>query len=414
MDERVKKYAKKLVDAGLAVADGPGAPVIGGLDQALVWNRSAPEIPVLTQVFAHLNINSLVFLRPGPPHDRIIGFLADRALETSGCIMPRDTETRTFLHDLPVVDQLEPHAIISALKQRKIVIVQDKDKAGKYPGPAVIASGTVSPEQGFVHTSSVCFACFVKFFSDYLTVLKTKPADPEMNRVFDRVLPFLQTSAPKTKDLMQGPFAGEKQIAAAMVQAGRQIVADGLVDSYFGNISYCTDNTLYISQTGSCLDELAGCIDPVPLDGSTSAGITASSELSAHLETITRTGCHAILHGHPRFSVILSMDCDPAQKAACAFNTRCHTHCPVPRSIGSTPVVPGEVGTGPFGLCHTLPPAFDRSHSVIVYGHGLFTTGKSDFIQAFSHMAAVEHMCKIHYLDQVRHLKHANQGSNQP
>ncbi|MCA1784814.1 MAG: rRNA adenine dimethylase, partial [Desulfobacteraceae bacterium] len=86
MDELLQKYARKLVDAGLAAAEGPGAPVIGGLDQALVWNRKAPEIRILKQVFQHLNINSLVFLRPGPPHDRIIGFLADRALETSGRI----------------------------------------------------------------------------------------------------------------------------------------------------------------------------------------------------------------------------------------------------------------------------------------------------------------------------------------
>ncbi len=122
-----------------------------------------------------------------------------------------------------------------------------------------------------------------------------------------------------------------------MSQAGKQVVADRLVDSFFGNVSYCLNHILYISQTGAALDELDGCIDPVPLDGSTSAGITASSELSAHLEIIARTGCRAILHGHPRFSVILSMDCDPDQNQ------------PVPLIPGATPAArsPGISETSP-------------------------------------------------------------------
>jgi ribulose-5-phosphate 4-epimerase/fuculose-1-phosphate aldolase len=445
MDDLLTKYADKLIQAGLAVPDGPGAPLIGGLDHTLVWNRQAPEIPVLTTVFEHLNINSLVHLRPGPPYDRIIGFLADRALKGSGRITPGDCETRTFLHDLPVADRYEVTAIVDALSRRKTVIVHSRKtektspwqdgtspgldgtslgpaetspgSGGTFPGPAVIAPGTVTPEQGFVHVSSVCFACFVKFLSDYLWILKTGRTDPEMDTVYQQILPFLEESGPGPSHspgahLMQGPFTDETQVTAAMSQAGKQVVADRLVDSFFGNVSYCLNDILYISQTGAALDELDGCIDPVPLDGYTSAGITASSELSAHLEIITRTGCRAILHGHPRFSVILSMDCDPDRKAACEFNTRCHTHCPVSRRIGNIPIVPGEVGTGPFGLCHTLPSACETSDTVIVYGHGVFTTGDTDFVQAFSHMTAVENLCKRHYLDQVKQLTHRSQRNH--
>ncbi len=407
MEILVKKYAQKLVDAGLAATAGPGAPLVGGLDRDLVWNTTALETPVLEKIFQHLNINSLVFLRPGFPYDLIIRFLAGRALKSGGTILPRDCETRTFLHDLPVVDRFDLHAVIQALKQRKTVIILENDRDPEFFGPAVIAPGTVSPEQGFVHMSSVCFACFVAFFSNYLAGLKLGHHDPEMDHVFDQVLPFLQKELPAFPDLVHGPFSREQEVYAAMVQTGRKVVDHGLVDSYFGNISCCWNNTLYISQTGASLDELTGCIDPVPLDGSSTAGITASSELTAHLETIARTGCQTILHGHPRFCVIASMDCDPAQKAACAFADKCHTHCPVPRHIGSVPIVPGEVGTGPFGLCNTLPRACDTSDSVIVHGHGLFVTGKTDFTRAFSTMAAVETLCKTRYLEQVRRLKSA-------
>ncbi len=417
MDDLLKKYADKLVHAGLAAENGPNAPLIGGLDRALTWNRQAPEIPVLTDIFQHLNINSLVYVRPCPPHDRLIGFLADRALKTTGRITPGDCETRTFLHDLPVADTFDTRTIVQLLSRRKTGIIRVRDRHEDSLGPAVIAPGTVSPEQGFVHISSVCFACFVKFFSDYLFALKTGQADPEMDAVFQQILPFLKDpgSGPfhsDTPSLMPGPFPHEAGVIAAMSQAGKKVVTKRLVDSCFGNVSCCLNDILYISQTGAALDELEGCIDPVPLDGTTSAGITASSELSAHMEIIARTRYRTILHGHPRFSVILSMDCDPDRKAACPFNTRCHTHCPESRCIGNIPIVPGEVGTGPFGLCHTLPLACDTSDTVIVYGHGIFAAGETDFVQAFSHMAAVESFCKRHYLEQVKQITQRCKGND--
>ena len=187
--------------------------------------------------------------------------------------------------------------------------------------------------------------------------------------------------------------------------AGLKTFEYRLVDSFFGNVSYCWKDTLYISQTASSLDELSGCIDPVPLDNSTSAGLTASSELTAHLKTIEITGRKAILHGHPKFSVILSMDCDPDEKAACNFKELCHIKCPKKRFIGHIPIVPGEVGTGPTGLCNTLPAALSGSDSAIVYGHGLFATGKNDFSDAFKTMLDIESRCKKIYFEQVKSLR---------
>ena len=409
MDKLVKKYAKKLSAAGLAEKRGPLSPLVGGLDDILVWNRKGPEIEVLEQVFKGLNINSLVFLRPKAPHDRIIRFLAQDALDTNGLIQPKDCETRTFLHDLPVVNQFSADKIIKALKIRKTVVISVAEDDPDFAGTAIIAHGTVSPEQGFVVASSVCFACFVKFFADYLEELQLGRASQESHDLFDTLLPDLApnlvSGKPEMPGLAKGPFSTEEQIYAAIVQAGRKTVEYNLVDSYFGNLSYCRDNILYISQTGSSLDELEGCIDPVPLDGSSSAGLTASSELTAHIETIAQTGCRAILHGHPKFSVILSMDCDPKEKALCDQRDHCHTRCPKKRFIDQVPIVPGEVGTGPTGLCNTLPKAFGNLNHVIVYGHGVFTLGTNDFNQAFATLVAVETNCQITYFKKVQQLR---------
>ncbi len=433
MDQLVNKYAKKLAAAGLAEETGPLSPLVGGLDDTLVWNRKGPETKVLEQVFEGLNINSLVFLRPKAPYDKIIRFLARAALSADGVIQPKDCETRTFLHNLPVVDQFSADKLILALKKRKSVIINVPESNSTFSGTAVIAHGTVSPEQGFVVVSSVCFACFVKFFADYLEDLQLGRTSETSHNLFDGLSPNLASSlAPnltpgvppdstigqiELPTLAKGPFSTEEQIYAAIVQAGRKTVEYGLVDSYFGNVSYCRDNILYISQTGSSLDELEGCIDPVPLDGYSSAGLTASSELTAHIKTIAHTKCDAILHGHPKFSVILSMDCDPKEKAVCPHRDHCHIHCPKKRTLNQVPIVPGEVGTGPTGLCNTLPKAFGDlnnvlAYGVIVYGHGVFTLGKNDFSQAFDTLVEVETNARITYLKKVQQLRNAHQGAS--
>lgn len=405
MEQLVNKYSDKLVQAKLGDNLGPSQPLIGGLDDTLVWNRKAAEIPVLENVFKGLNINSLVFLRPKEPYGSLIRFLAENALKSNGLIQPKDCETRTFLHDLPVINEFCPDKIIHALKKRKCVIIAPKKNNKDFKGPAIIAHGTVSPEQGFITISSVCFASFIKFFTDYLEALQQGLAKTDEHRLFDAVIPFLepiQTASPK---FISYPFPDEEIVYSAIIEAGKKTVEYGLVDSFFGNVSYFWNGTLYISQTGSSLDELSGCIDPVPMDSSTSAGITASSELCAHMETICRTGCKAILHGHPKFCVILSMDCDPVEKAACNFKEQCHIKCPKKRFVNCTPIVPGEVGTGPLGLCNTLPLALTQANAAIVYGHGLFTIGKNNFSEAFQTMLEIENLCYSTYFKKIRLLR---------
>lgn len=401
MDRLVKKYADKLIAAGLASKQEGHLPLVGGLDDELIWSRDSPLVDIMAAVFDGLHINSLVVLRPIEPYQTIIAFLARNA---NALIEPKDCETRTFLHDLPVAFEFTATAVIDALKRNKSIIIASGGD-GHDRGPAIVAHGTVSPEQGFVVASSVCFACFVKFFVDYLDALQSGNITQAYHDAFDRVVMHIRQAKSDTPELLLAPYSDEEAVYKAIAQAGRKTVDDHLVDSYFGNISYRWNDTLYISQTGSSLDELEGCVDPVPLDGTTSAGITASSELSAHLQIIASTSSRAILHGHPKFSVIMSMDCPPEEKAQCEFVGQCHIKCPKPRFVEDVPIVPGEVGTGPTGLCHTLPPALEKHNAAIVYGHGLFATGRSDFNEAFRRMVEVEGICRRKYFAKVAALR---------
>jgi ribulose-5-phosphate 4-epimerase/fuculose-1-phosphate aldolase len=383
MEELIRKYVKKLAAAGYAEA---GAPLMGAVDADLVWNRDDPARSVLEEVFAGLSIQSLLFCRPAEPYRTVVDFLAQ---EADGTIFPEDTETRTFFHDLPVAPAFTAQEVVAALKERKCVIV---------PGQGIVTFGTVSPEQAFITFCSACFAAFVKFFADFLASTRRGRVDPWREEAFRRAVAHLDPPVAAAPPLREGPFCDAGAVMGAMEEAGRQTVACRLVDSYFGNISLLSGKLLYISQTGSSLDELAGCIDAVPLDGSSCAGITASSEFSAHRQIVLYTGRHTVLHGHPRFSVILSLDCD---RPDCPERGFCHLRCPQKRFAGEVPIVPGEIGTGPNGLCRTVPPALQDHPGVIVHGHGVFTAGGEDFNAAFGALLAIENANRGEYFRRV-------------
>jgi len=383
MRRLLANYADKLAAAHLSP---PGGPILVSLEDRLLFSREAPENHILASVFNRMSIGSLLFAPLAEPHATIVNFLASRAKDS---ITPSDCETRTFQHDLPVARAFTADAIAAALKRRKSVIV---------PGKGVLAHGTVSPEQAFVSISSVCFASFVKFFADFLELARAGQTDPGYRAAFLRVRKHLPPIRERAPLLMTGPFTTPERVIQAMDQAGKATVELGLVDSFFGNISYCLDDVLYISQTGASLDELADCIDPCPLDGSSCAGLTASSELMAHQEVVLKTGVRAILHGHPRFTVIMSMDCE---KRDCGKRDRCDIECTEPRCIADIPIVPGEAGTGPTGLVNTLPPAMAGRRGVIVYGHGLFATGREDFRESFATLLCVENLCREEYFRKI-------------
>jgi len=384
MDQIFPTYEDKFLKNGLA---DPGAPLLGLLDARLSWNRGDKACAVLEKLFEHLNMNSLVFSQPAEPYRSIVEYLGETS---GGTIFPSDCETRTFLHDLPVSFNFSSESIISALKERKSVII---------PGQGIVTYGTVGLEQAYVTFSSVCFACFVKFFSDYLYDIKHGKINNRRQNLFDLLVKKLEPAPCFKGSLMKGPFDSEMSVYQAIQEAGLLTVEHRLVDSYFGNISFCYNNTLYISQTGSSLDNLQGFIDPCPLDGSSCTAITASSELPAHLKIVKTTGSNAILHGHPRFSVILSMDCDIEN---CECKGQCHMKCPHERFVGDIPIVSGEVGSGPYGLCNTVPEAIKGRPGVIVYGHGLFTTGETDFNRPFKNLIKIETHCREEYFNRVR------------
>jgi ribulose-5-phosphate 4-epimerase/fuculose-1-phosphate aldolase len=85
------------------------------------------------------------------------------------------------------------------------------------------------------------------------------------------------------------------------------------------------------------------------------------------------------------------------ERSDCAI-IDCWKECPYERHLATCPPVPiiaGETGAG--GLAKTLPPAIAQNGSALVYGHGVFTTGREDFAEAFRAMVDIENWCREEY-----------------
>jgi ribulose-5-phosphate 4-epimerase/fuculose-1-phosphate aldolase len=377
MLDQIAKYSAKLVADRAAAA---GAVAFAVQDDRLITAGAAGLAPLAGEVLSRLTCVALVAARPSLP---FADLLVARAGASEARIEPSDTETRTFLHDIPFLRQgelcQEPAARMAALlANRKGVIAE---------GVGIVATGTITVEQAYVNYSSIFHSTFVKYLQDLLADGFLLPGEREGFERFRR-----EWLRPLDAEglAFRGELARTDAILAEIETVGRYTVERGLVDSFFGNISCRLGDTLYISQTASSLDELAGCIDPVPFDNSSTCGITASSELLAHRRIYEETGARVILHGHPKFSVVMSMLCE---EEGCAV-TDCWRDCPQVRLLGETPVVAGEIGAG--GLAKRVPPVIGRTGAAVVYGHGVFTVGE-DFGEAFRALVAVENWCRQEY-----------------
>jgi len=314
----------------------------------------------------------------------------------SQALCPQDSENRTFLHEMPVVRDLSATSLVRVLKQRKCAII---------PGQGIISYGTVSPEQAYIVFSSICFSLFVKAFVDFYDDLRAGRRDDTLEALIGEGKAYYQAclkEAGSHPDLRNGPFDNPKDAIQAICEVGQLTVNKQMVDSFFGNVSYRLENTVYISQTTSSLDELEGCIDPCALDDSRCTAITASSEYPAHKSAYLQSTLRAILHGHPKFSVIASLVCE--HRETCENSRDCHIKCTRDRRVGQVPILPGETGTGPYSIAATLPEPLTRHNAAIIYGHGVFTAGQYDFRDAFERLLSVERASFDAYFDHIQRL----------
>ncbi len=369
-------------------ADGqinPASLLLLAQDDETVFCGCAELRSLLAEVQQQLGCTCLLVGMPLHPYvDLLLAGLPPSAER----VVPLDTETRTFLHDIPLVRKQElclrgAAALAERLRHRKGVIVE---------GLGLVAAGALTIEQAYVNFCSLLHATTVKVLLDLL--VEPLP-DPALLAGFEPLWDQLRMPLPlEIAGLTPFDTHSETEVMTALDIAGRRTVELGLVDSFFGNISVAVEDAIYISQTGASLDRLPGSVDLVLNDDSSCAGLSASSELAAHRAIFSATADQTILHGHPCFSVILSLLCEEECKT-----TDCWKDCARVRLLNGVPVVAGEVGAG--GLARSLPGVIGRCRLALVYGHGVFATGTNDFAEPLSAMLHFENWCREHYLQRL-------------
>lgn len=373
MDVQLQRYGQLLVSEKAARA---GRIALAAQNDHFCYHGPADLKELVCLLLQQLDCCAVIVGEPNLPYGDL---LIQRATPSTTVLTPRDSESRSSLHAIPCIPfthetKTLAWQICDALQTRKGCIVE---------GLGLVSLGSLTVEQAYIVWSSLVHATTIKYFEDLLT--NGPHLEQEAALLQQCRTEYLQPLQPAAyyNGLHQLSEQAD-EIIKEMCAVGHATVMMGLVDSFFGNISCATGAGLYISQTSARLDELQQQIDFVPADGSSTSSITASSELPAHRAIAAATGCRAILHGHPRFSVIMSFFADAEGVEGWQL-------------VDGIPVVRGEGGVG--GLAESLSTAFHSSGSnaVIVQGHGVFTISERNFREPLATLAKVEQQCRSIY-----------------
>ncbi|MGB9732144.1 MULTISPECIES: class II aldolase/adducin family protein [Calditerrivibrio] len=172
-----------------------------------------------------------------------------------------------------------------------------------------------------------------------------------------------------------------------IIKFGKKIVEQKLATSFFGNLSIKVSNEIFITKTGTMLDELSeDDIVKVNLSEKGEYDKLASSELIVHRMIYLKTGTNAVMHTHSLYSILMgntALDC-----------LKIDTGEVLP-FLNTIPIVRGKSGSEELAL--TVSNALENFNLVIVKDHGVFAKG-GNLKDCFIYISALEHHCKYIYL----------------
>jgi L-fuculose-phosphate aldolase len=179
----------------------------------------------------------------------------------------------------------------------------------------------------------------------------------------------------------------EGPIWAEISRFGKKVIDAGLASSRFGNISILKGDEIFITCSGSMLDELdEDGVAQVGLCSCLEGDGRASSETCVHRAVYSATNHRALIHTHSPYAVVESLLEDgevvPLDGEGMIF-------------LGSVPIVEG--GFGSEDLAAAVSSALQNHKACIARGHGVFAAGKS-LHDAYTAAAMAEHSAQVRYL----------------
>jgi L-fuculose-phosphate aldolase len=176
-------------------------------------------------------------------------------------------------------------------------------------------------------------------------------------------------------------------IWAEISRYGRKVIDAGLSSSRFGNISIRNGDKIFITCSGSMLDELdEKDVVQVGLGSCPDGDGRASSETCVHRAVYSATDHRALIHTHSPYAVVGSLLEDeevvPLDGEGRIF-------------LGTMPIVIGDFGSE--DLAAAVSSALREHKACIARGHGVFASGES-LIEAYTVACMAEHSSQIRYL----------------
>ncbi len=166
---------------------------------------------------------------------------------------------------------------------------------------------------------------------------------------------------------------------------GRDMYLHNLCSSHGGNISVRFGDRIIIKRRGAMLGNLKPHdLIETGLEKNDSGVALASTELIVHRAIYKATPALAVVHGHPRRAIAMSLSRDeiiPIDNEGSYL-------------LKKIPVVEVEFASGSPQMANTIADALKSYKIVMMRGHGSFSTGQT-LDEAFQWTDALEEACEI-------------------
>ncbi|MGA1861813.1 class II aldolase/adducin family protein [Deferribacter thermophilus] len=178
-----------------------------------------------------------------------------------------------------------------------------------------------------------------------------------------------------------------EKLKQEIIKYGKKVVKEGLCISFFGNISVRSGNKVYITATGTILDDLdLDDIKECKIDSRECKG--ASSELKVHQMIYKKNSdIQAVLHTHSFYTLLLNEE-DKERIMKYEFG----------EFIGDFTIVDGKSGSDE--LATRVSDCVNDYGLVIVRDHGVFSWGNS-LKDAYIKISGLEYYSKLEFYKKI-------------
>ena len=180
-----------------------------------------------------------------------------------------------------------------------------------------------------------------------------------------------------------------KRIVESIIEVGKALYGEGLVDSHSGNISVIFKEHIFITRKGARLGFLSR-EDIIKLNKN-KPGILkerASSEVDVHISILESTRKRCMVHAHPPYAIFYSLKMD-------VFKPKDWEGKEILQDVN---IVDTKKPSASEELIRILTEEFKNRSIVIVKGHGVFSVHENLY-EAYKLISVLEHSCKINFLE---------------